>query len=55
MTNFERIKNMSVEEMAAQIIETGLGCEYCKYDDYTCSNDCEFGVKKWLESEAEDE
>lgn len=68
MTNFERIKEMSVEEMASDIaikvknaclfcahLETvkkyGIGCPYCYEEDYGC----ECGIKKWLESEVEEE
>ena len=62
MTNYEKIKTMSVEEMAAYIFDLGNGREYCyghcdyQYDD-DCPNDggkgCMRGVIKWLESEVE--
>lgn len=32
MTRFERIKNMSIEEMAAKIIKANITDEYCKSD-----------------------
>ena len=57
MTNYEKIKNMSVEEMA-KIIERSADCEkYCVYTkhgncDGTSSTGCIDGVKQWLESEA---
>lgn len=66
MTNFEKIKNMSVDEMAELIggdeAEETLLCaacrhEYCKHfrDDGLCPavghNKCVPAVKKWLESE----
>lgn len=60
MTNFERIKkqikNMTVEDMTQMIIDNGFGsdCKRCIYDDdYACSDDCEYGVRAWLEKEAE--
>ena len=60
MTNFERIKkqikNMTVEDMTQMIIDNGFGsdCKRCIYDDsYACCDDCEYGVRAWLEKEAE--
>lgn len=62
MTNFERIKAMSVEEMARCIeIKVKQPCEFCiyfetvkKYDvgcPYCYEDDvgCEYGIKNWLE------
>lgn len=53
-TNYERIKQMSVEEMMKW-----LGCKTCIYHDQDCFGDgeeaCYEGIKQWLESEAEDE
>ena len=59
MTNFEKIKQMSVEKMAQSYMGGFFGCPYgtdyvgCemgkKFDD-----DCEACVKHWLESEAEE-
>ena len=56
MTNFERIINMTVEEMAALIIQKGCyPCEYCEYfecnDSPGCVAKCAEGIKKFLESE----
>lgn len=47
MTNFEKIKNMSIDEMA-QIVQ-------CPEDDEECRNDisCIDCCKKWLESEVD--
>lgn len=54
MTNYEKIKAMSVEEMA-EFIHGLFGwegsCGFCK----TCDNDCIGGMKKWLESEVEED
>lgn len=58
MTNYERIKNMTVEEIAKIIINTVEDCQqYCLFTkDGKCNSfgnnfDCENGVKQWLESE----
>lgn len=50
MTNFERIKAMSLDEMAGVMAKEG--CYYCEYatiDD--CGGWCKEGFRKWLESE----
>lgn len=53
MTNFEKIKAMTIDEMASYIVDFG-GCGYCAYKySYSCNEDCEYGIKKFLESEAE--
>ena len=59
MTNFERIKNMSVEEMAKLIDRIGnVPCECCS--DKTCTGDstkpqrCRDSIKKYLEEEVKD-
>lgn len=63
MTNYERIKQMSIEEMAEKIFDCGNGREYCYghcyyQDDNSCPNDgaqgCIQGVVKWLQSEEEE-
>ena len=52
MTNFERIKAMSVEELAKELAKDSA-CEFCKIlDGKTCINStCEEGIIQWLESE----
>lgn len=51
MTNFERIKAMSLDEMAGIMAEEG--CYHCEYADAEkCYMRCTEGVRKWLESEA---
>lgn len=49
MTNFERIRIMSVEEMAAMLDGE---CQFCAYDGAGCTyNDnmhCDEGCLKWL-------
>lgn len=63
MTNFEKIKQMSIPEMAEYIFDLGNGREYCHghciHDhDEACPNDggtdCIKGVIKWLESERDE-
>ena len=53
MTNFEYIKNMTVEEIATLINRIGyFPCECCEYTDSTaCGTKCVEGIKKFLESE----
>ena len=57
MNNYERIKAMSIEEMAEFIDELGCTlCEKCKYEDNNCIpyEECVNGLKLWLESEVKD-
>lgn len=52
MTNHERIKNMSVEEMAEFIRDTN--CSHCIDNCHSGTpykGGCNKGIKKWLESE----
>lgn len=63
MTNYEKIKNMSIDDMINEITEGGDGifgfeyfmercctnCNKCEETATESSKDC---VKKWLESEA---
>lgn len=62
MTNYERIKQMSVEEMADFINhETDGICSCCDlYPDkkdkcYMIEGECKRGIKRWLESEVQEE
>ena len=56
MTNFEKIKNMSIEEMAKKIFDkVEEGCRYCS--QRKCSpmgQDCIGGIVEWLNSEVEE-
>ena len=66
MTNFERIRNMTLEEMANALYERPMSyvdCEkYCAYTkDGRCDKfdddgkgSCVDGIKLWLESEVEE-
>ena len=56
MNNFEKFKAYLTVERLVNILEYACyegTCNYCNYDRYTCVNDCEYGIKKWLESEVE--
>ncbi|MGN1458207.1 MAG: hypothetical protein ACI4XP_09700 [Acutalibacteraceae bacterium] len=55
MTNYEKFKGMSVEEMASFIVNTPNinFCAFCFYNGEICTDiRCADGVKLWLESEA---
>lgn len=62
MTNYEKIKSMSVEEMANAIVKgvSSDPCDYCEAYAYEChGNECHNLsdseiVQKWLESEVEE-
>lgn len=49
MTNYEKMKQMSIEEMACSIM-----CPYGTYPDICCKNDCIRCTKEWLETEVEE-
>lgn len=56
MTNFERIKNMSIEEMARELNHIGyVPCCVCSenscYGDSSSVIRCIRGIEKWLKSE----
>lgn len=52
-TNFDRIKDMTIEELA-EFISTPR-CQYCVYKDEPCDiADCKDGLRQYLESEAEE-
>lgn len=62
MTNFDRIKGMSVEEISA-ILENVLEADVCLNKNGNCYEDCVFRyfcdlncgeAKEWLESEVEE-
>ena len=60
MTNYERIKQMSVEEIALLLMKVNdaydihcmLGTSGCKYTHI--DNNCSICFKEWLESEVKD-
>lgn len=51
MTNYEKIKNMTVDEMA----RSDMTCFCCPYrcDIRECNDNCIECTRHWLESEAE--
>ena len=51
MTNYERIKNMTIHEIVDLIIHN-YRCRKCAYYNRCCNGECEQGIKEWLESEA---
>lgn len=52
MTNYERIKEMSVEEIEGLLRGD---CNYCIYREKVCTHNlCTDGVIKWLNSEVEE-
>lgn len=62
MTNAEKIRNMSDEELAEefltdQLLNDQLPCGHCYYirnNAYGCKYDsCKNGILKWLQSKAE--
>lgn len=54
MTNYERIKSMSVEEIV-DFINKNYKCRKCAYYNKCCDSNCESGIKLWLEAEVSDE
>ena len=58
MTNYERIKDMTVEEMAEWLEKIPVGCDFCparEFCDMNIYNTCENIFKEWLESEVEED
>ena len=50
MNNYEKIKNMSIDEMAKWLSKNI--CNYCIYQKQDCEDfKCYDGIKQWLESE----
>lgn len=56
MNNFEKFKqDLTVERLVSMLADTYCegACDYCAYETHSCIEDCEYGIKKWLESEVE--
>ena len=55
MNNFEKFKADLTVEKLASLLEDACdedNCQYCIYYDYiTCTSNCEYGIKKYLERE----
>ena len=57
MTNYEKIKNMSIDEMENAInngYKSNTICDYCIYKELPCHGLCIHGVVYWLNSEVEE-
>lgn len=50
MNNYEKIKQMSIEELATVFQHINI-CDVCKNED--CSQSCNDGIVKWLQAESE--
>lgn len=50
MRNIDRIKNMTVNEMAELL--NNKDCDQCAYKGDECGYNCLIGVKEWLQQEA---
>ena len=53
LTNFEKIKEMNVEEMAKFLDENAGKCDCCVYKDRSCIDECQMHIKEWLELEVD--
>lgn len=54
MNNYEKIKNMTVDEMAEFLLQECINI--CVYNNEECLDygaDCKDGIKQWLEQESE--
>lgn len=58
MTNYEKIKNMSIEKMTEFFSGDCIHCthytECCLFDEYPDELPCKAGALEWLESEVEE-
>lgn len=52
MTNYERIKAMSVDEMAEMLSEV-TDCYWCRAKVRNCEGHCHEFIRRWLESEVD--
>lgn len=53
MNNFEKIKQMTVDEMAMFFFANKNCCNSCvaKFEKCSTKQDCKNNIKKWLESD----
>ena len=57
MTNYERLLNLTKEEMREFLVEGIDSCPYCRLDKHECDADmdgCRIMIEIWLESEVEE-
>ena len=56
MNNFERIKQMTIDEMINLLLDSCCDTCACDIDENKCmATGCEEGIKQWLKSEVENE
>lgn len=57
MNNFEKIKAMSIDEMARWMFVLHSACGFCPVNKAkTCeAGNCQYSWKQWLEQESEEE
>lgn len=53
MTNYEHIKNMSLEEMTS-FFNICFHCMMCPEAPLECDGRCDFHLKEWLEGEVDE-
>lgn len=57
MTNFEKIKNMSVKELAKTMSNKIVDCDFCtlhRNDEFYEFDTCSGSWEQWLKSEVEE-
>lgn len=55
MNNFDKIKNMTLDEMA-ELLSTDCALRCPKYMQYKkCYGNCQENVKQWLQAESEEQ
>ena len=57
MTNYERIRAMTIEEMTDFLDKSDIGaCDVCAFRDMICKVDeeCHEAISEWLKREASD-
>ena len=58
MNNYEKIKKMTIDEMAEFLPIAGEYCEVCYFHRWFCKQtgtECKEVVMQWLQSESEDD
>ena len=53
MNNYEKIKQMSVDEMAKQLLSY-MDCDFCPAKSKLCLFRCHKNIKQWLLQEVEE-
>ena len=55
MTNGDKIRQMSNEELAEILASAENECLCCAYDGSVCNHDCKEGIKAYLDMEVNDD